>query len=124
MQKILLTLILSLMTQLSAAEKINILILNIDDLKNNLGCYGDKIAITPNIDRLAQRGTIFRRNYCQQAVCAASRVSMYTGMRPDSTGVQYLSSSMRDINPNGQSRTMPLRPPVASSNVRTRMSST
>jgi len=83
-----------------AAKKMNVLILNVDDLKNSLGCYGDSKAITPNIDALASKGTVMLANYCQQAVCAVSRVSMYTGLRPDSTGVHDLHTYMRDINPN------------------------
>ncbi|MEN9358466.1 MAG: hypothetical protein RL095_1 [Verrucomicrobiota bacterium] len=78
----------------------NILILNVDDLKPALGCCGDKLAKTPHIDRLAARGTLFTAAYCQQAVCAPSRISMYTGLRPDFTGIQDLQTSMRDINPD------------------------
>lgn len=84
----------------TAQSKMNVLILNIDDLKPSLRCYGDEFAITPNIDSLAKRGTVFLANYCQQAVCSASRVSMYTGMRPDSTGIHDLHTHMRDINPD------------------------
>ena len=47
----------------------NILFIAIDDLKPILGCYGDKLIKTPNIDRLAKMGTVFMRNYVQQAVC-------------------------------------------------------
>jgi arylsulfatase A-like enzyme len=82
------------------AGKRNILILNIDDLKPTLGCYGDELAKTPNIDQLASKGTVMQANYCQQAVCAASRVSFFTGMRPDSTGIRDLHTFMRDVHPN------------------------
>lgn len=78
----------------------NLLIINVDDLKPTLGCYGDTVAKTPQIDSLASRGTVMLANYCQQAVCAATRVSMYTGLRPDSTGIQDLNTHMRDINPD------------------------
>ena len=77
----------------------NLLIITVDDLKPTLGYYQDKSAKTPHIDALARRSTAFLKNYCQQAVCAPSRVSMMTGMRPDSTGVQDLHTFMRDINP-------------------------
>lgn len=89
-----------LVSSVSAAEKRNVLILNIDDLKPTLGCYGNSIAKSPHIDALAKKGTTMRHNYCQQAVCAASRVSFFTGLRPDYTGVQDLNTHMRDINPN------------------------
>jgi iduronate 2-sulfatase len=69
------------------AEKRNVLFLPVDDLRPELGCYGNTIVRTPNIDRLAARGITFTRAYCQQAVCNASRSSLLTGMRPDTTGV-------------------------------------
>jgi arylsulfatase A-like enzyme len=81
------------------AKKTNIILLTVDDLKPVLGCYGDTIIHTPNIDRLAQGGTVMLANYCQQAVCAPSRVSMFTGMRPDYTGVRDLRTNMRDVRP-------------------------
>jgi arylsulfatase A-like enzyme len=58
------------------------------------------MAINPNIDRLAERGTVFMRNYCQQAVSGPTRASLMTGMRPDFTGVWDLATKMRDVNPN------------------------
>ena len=82
------------------AEKANVLIITIDDLKPTLACYGDKYAVSPNIDSLADNGTLFTSNYCQQAVCAPSRISMFTGLRPDTTGVLDLHTHMRDINPD------------------------
>lgn len=50
-------------------ERLNVLMILVDDLKPILGCYGDPFAKTPNIDRLAARGMIFERAYCNQAVC-------------------------------------------------------
>lgn len=77
----------------------NILFIAIDDLRPALGCYGDPHAITPNIDRLAARGTIFANAHCQQAVCAPSRVSLLTGLRPDTTRVWDLATKFRDHIP-------------------------
>ncbi|MFZ4777009.1 MAG: sulfatase-like hydrolase/transferase [Terrimicrobiaceae bacterium] len=65
----------------------NILFLVVDDLKTALGCYGDKTALTPNIDKFASTGTVFLRNYCQAAHCNPSRASMMTELRPDAAGV-------------------------------------
>ena len=78
----------------------NILFIAVDDLKPILGCYGDKTIKTPNIDRLASRGTVFMSNYCQQAVSGPTRASIMTGLRPDHTQVWDLKTKMRDVNPN------------------------
>lgn len=61
----------------------NILFVAFDDLRPALACYGDPVAITPNFDRLAARGTLFSRAYCQLAVCGPSRLSLITGLRPN-----------------------------------------
>lgn len=65
----------------------NVLFIALDDLRPELNCYGKSHIISPNIDRLARRGMVFERSYCQVAVCRASRVSLLTGLRPDSTEV-------------------------------------
>ena len=67
--------------------KPNILMIAVDDLRPMLGCYGDPVALTPNIDRLAERGILFERAYCQFAKCGPSRLSILTGLRPDAIGV-------------------------------------
>jgi len=85
--------------------KPNILFISIDDLRPTLGVYDDTIAITPNIDRLAGEGMTFRQAFCQSAVCAPSRASLMTGLRPDSTRVWHLGNKFRKINP--ESVTMP-----------------
>jgi len=68
-------------------EKRNVLFIVVDDLRPELGCYGKRIVRTPNIDRLAGRGVVFNRAYCQQSVCTPSRTSFLTGLRPDTTRV-------------------------------------
>ena len=82
------------------AKKPNILFIAVDDLKPIMGCYGNKLIKTPNIDRLAKMGTMFSNNYCQQSVCGPTRASLMTGMRPDYTKVWDLKTQMRDINPD------------------------
>ncbi len=72
---------------LLAEEKQNILFIVVDDLRPELGCYGNTIVKTPNIDRLARGGVTFTRAYCQQSVCTPSRSSFLTGLRPDSTKI-------------------------------------
>lgn len=83
----------------------NILFISIDDLRPCLGAYGDSTVISPNIDQLAAEGMTFRQTFSQVAVCAPSRASLMTGLRPDSTRVWHLGDKFREINPN--SVTMP-----------------
>ena len=78
----------------------NVLLFIADDLRPLLGCYGHPEMHTPNIDRLAKRGTLFNRAYCQYAVCNPSRTSMLTGLRPDTTGVYSNHVNFRDTLPN------------------------
>ena len=80
--------------------KPNILFISIDDLRPTLGAYGDSIAVTPNIDQLAAEGMTFRQTFTQVAVCAPSRASLMTGLRPDSTHVWHLGDKFREINPS------------------------
>ncbi len=85
----------------TAKQKLpNILMIPVDDLRPDLGCYGNEFIQTPNIDRLASRGVVFSRTYCQQAVCNPSRASLLTGLRPDSIQVWDLQTKFRDILPN------------------------
>jgi arylsulfatase A-like enzyme len=78
----------------------NILFIAVDDLRPALGCAGDPIAKTPNIDALAATGTVFTKAYCQQAVCSPSRTSLLTGRRPDTTRVYDLVTHFRTALPH------------------------
>ncbi len=60
----------------------NILFIAVDDLRPELGCYGSEVALSPNIDKLAESGTLFENAYCQVPVCGASRASLMTGLYP------------------------------------------
>ncbi len=88
--------------QPSSNNSSNILFINIEDLSTNLGCYDKPYIKSPNIDKLASRGTIFDRAYTNQPVCAASRSSYLTGLRPETTGVDYPYSCyfVKEIAPN------------------------
>jgi len=74
----------------------NILFIAIDDLKPMLGCYGDTIIQSPNIDLLAEQGVVFLNNHCQQALCGPTRASLLTGLYPDQIRVWGFDRKIRD----------------------------
>ena len=86
--------------QTNEVKQKNVILILVDDLKPTLGCYGDKAAISPNIDKLAAEGTVFNNAYCNQAVSVASRYNLLTGARSTSTGLYNFGSQFRDVYPN------------------------
>lgn len=78
----------------------NVLFVVVDDLRPQLNCYGEKHIISPNIDNLARNGLLFERTYCQQAVCAPSRCSVFSGCRPDTTQIYDLRTPLREGMPD------------------------
>jgi len=75
----------------------NVLFIAVDDLRPQLGCYGHEQIVSPNLDRLASQGIVFRRSYCMVPTCGASRASLMTGIRPARDRfVNYLAWAERD----------------------------
>lgn len=77
----------------------NVLFIAVDDLASFAGCYGDEIAVSPNLDRLASKGVLFRAAYNQMPLCNPARASLMTGLRPDRTGVYDLDRHFRESVP-------------------------
>ena len=82
------------------AQKQNVLFIAADDLSCALGCYGDPIAQTPHLDRLAATGVCFLNAYNQLPLCNPTRASVMTGLRPDTIKVYDLDRHFREEVPN------------------------
>ncbi len=81
-------------------DKPNVLFIAIDDLRPDLGCYGNEVVQTPNLDKLASEGLLFNRAYCNQPICSPSRASLMTGARPDTIGIIENREYFREKNPD------------------------
>lgn len=84
----------------AADDRPNVLFIAVDDLAPSLGCYGDLVAQTPHIDRLAASGVRFDRAYNQLPLCNPTRASVMTGLRPDEIKVYDLDRHFRDEVPD------------------------
>ena len=84
----------------SKEKKKNILFISVDDMNNDLGCYGHPIVKSPGIDRLASNGIAFANAYCQFPLSSPSRSSILTGLRPDRTRVFDLTYHFRQDQPD------------------------
>jgi iduronate 2-sulfatase len=83
-----------------AQQPYNVLFIAVDDLRTDLGCYGHPVVKTPNLDGLADRGVLFEKAYCQQALCNPSRSSVMTGLMVDTLRIWDLRTHFRDNVPN------------------------
>ncbi|MDH4476692.1 MAG: sulfatase-like hydrolase/transferase, partial [Verrucomicrobiaceae bacterium] len=90
----------ALLLQSAAAAQPNILLICVDDLKPTIAAYGDPLAKTPNIDRLAKRGLLFESAYTNQAVCSPSRNALMTSLRPQTLGIYDLPTNFRKAAPD------------------------
>jgi iduronate 2-sulfatase len=99
---LILAFVVALKDSLHAADapRKSVLFLISDDLNNLIGCYGDPLAKTPNIDRLAARGVRFDLSYCQFPLCGPSRNSMLCGLHPNSTGIHRNQEIFRQTIPS------------------------
>ncbi|KAJ8298059.1 hypothetical protein KUTeg_024590 [Tegillarca granosa] len=91
----LILIILCICVTSSKNSKPNILMIIVDDLRPSLGCYGNSLMHTPNIDQLASKSVVFNRTYVQQALCGPSRTSFLTSRRPDTTRLYDVHSYWR-----------------------------
>ena len=83
-----------------AAAKPNVLFIAVDDLRTSLGAYGDPLALTPNLDRLARESRRFERAYTMQAVCGPARTAILTGRLPDHNRSWHNRNLFRATNPD------------------------
>ena len=80
-------------------QKLNVLFIVSDDLNCDIGAYGNTQVITPNIDKLAQRGVLFGNAHNQYPLCGPSRASFMTGLYPDQTKIKKLRLYLRQAIP-------------------------
>ena len=80
------------------AKRPNVLFVAVDDLNDWIGCLGGHPQVqTPNLDRLARRGTLLTNAHCQAPLCNPSRASLLTGLRPSTTGIYALQPGLRSV---------------------------
>lgn len=96
----LLTMLVLVADAAAAGPRPNVLMIAIDDMRPMLGCYGDAMAKTPQMDGLAARGMVFERAYAQQALCAPSRVSLLSGRYPTTTRIYTIGPALRSTMPD------------------------
>jgi arylsulfatase A-like enzyme len=84
----------------AGGKRPNILFIASDDMRPQLGCYGDTVVKSPNLDALAARGMVFKRAFCQQALCSPSRISLLSGRHPWTTQIYQIGPPLRSTLPD------------------------
>ena len=84
----------------NGAERPNVLLIMVDDLRDYGGAFTRDVVKTPNLDRLRARGTTFERAYVQYPVCNPSRSSMLSGLRAEQTGIVGNDKPLRELLPD------------------------
>ena len=82
-----------------AAEPPNVLWIFVDDMSDWLGCYGDELAETPNIDRLAAQGIRFEKAFMPSPVCSTTRSAMITGTIQTTFGLHHHRTMIKEPLP-------------------------
>ncbi len=93
-------LLIALATVSLAADRPNVLFIASDDMRPQLGCYGDPTVKSPHLDALAKRGVVFMQSYVQEALCSPSRISMLSGRYPATTGIFEIGRTLRTTMPD------------------------
>jgi arylsulfatase A-like enzyme len=94
----------------TAIGKVNVLLIAVDDLNDWIGCMGGHPQVlTPNIDRLAERGVLFSNAHCQSPVCNPSRASLMSGLYPETTGIYFLDPPPKESSEIDEDRLMTRR---------------
>lgn len=101
-------LIMSVFLLLSCAKKeepshFNIIYISMEDMMPSFGCYGDKVAFTPEIDKFSEEAILFKDVHCQVALCTPSRTSILTGIRPSTSGIVKIDDDWQKMLPRATS---------------------
>lgn len=96
-------------TQAAEKQRPNVIYISVEDMWPTLGCYGDTIVHSPNIDRFAKEAVLFDDAHCQVALCTPSRTSILTGIRPSTSGIVKIDDNWREMLPNATSLPRHLR---------------
>jgi len=83
-----------------AGKGMNVLFIAVDDMRPELGAYGNRVVHSPRMDRLAAEGLLFNRAYCNVAICHPSRASLLMGLRPTTTGIYEFQPAIRQAMPD------------------------